>query len=35
LERGRLIEDGTQEQLIKNKHRYAELFMYQKEKYEV
>ena len=33
LEKGRLVEDGTQEQLLKNKHRYAELFQYQKEKY--
>ena len=35
LEKGRIVEDGTQEQLIKNKHRYAELFRYQQEKYDV
>ena len=33
LEKGRVVEDGTQEELLKNKHRYAELFQYQKEKY--
>ncbi|MCL1834523.1 MAG: ABC transporter ATP-binding protein/permease, partial [Oscillospiraceae bacterium] len=33
LEDGRVVEDGTQEQLIKNKQRYAELFSYQREKY--
>ena len=35
MEKGRLVEDGTQEELIKNKHRYAELFQYQKAKYEM
>jgi len=35
LEKGELIEDGTQEQLLKNKHRYAELFHYQQEKYDI
>jgi len=35
LEKGRLIEDGTQEQLLKNKHRYAELYNYQRKKYEI
>jgi len=35
LEKGRLVEDGTQEELLKNKHRYAELFQYQQEKYDV
>jgi len=33
LEEGRVAEDGTQEELLKNKQRYAELFNYQKEKY--
>ena len=33
LEKGLLVEDGTQEELLRNKHRYAELFNYQKEKY--
>jgi ABC-type multidrug transport system fused ATPase/permease subunit len=33
LENGRLLEDGTQEELMKNKHRYAELFELQKSKY--
>jgi len=35
LEKGRLVEDGTQAELLKNKHRYAELFQYQQEKYVV
>jgi ABC-type multidrug transport system fused ATPase/permease subunit len=35
LEKGRIIENGTQQELISNKHLYAELFQYQKEKYEV
>jgi len=34
LENGRVIEDGTQEQLIKNKKRFAELFKYQQTKFE-
>ena len=33
FEKGQLIEDGTQEELLKNKHRYAELYKYQQEKY--
>jgi len=33
LEKGQLVEDGTQEELLKNKHRYAELFQYQQVKY--
>lgn len=33
LEKGRLVEDGTQEQLLKSKQRYAELFQYQRGKY--
>ncbi|QNK41201.1 ABC transporter ATP-binding protein [Caproicibacter fermentans] len=35
LENGKVIEDGTQEQLLKNKCRYAELFQYQREKYQI
>jgi ABC-type multidrug transport system fused ATPase/permease subunit len=35
LEKGRIIEDGTQAQLLENKHRYAELWQYQKERYEM
>jgi len=35
LEKGRIVEDGTQEELLKNKHRYAELFRYQQEKYVI
>jgi ABC-type multidrug transport system fused ATPase/permease subunit len=34
LENGRLVENGTQAELLKNKHRYAELFALQKEKYK-
>jgi ATP-binding cassette subfamily B protein len=33
LENGQIIEQGTQEQLIKNNKRYAELFQYQQKKY--
>jgi ABC-type multidrug transport system fused ATPase/permease subunit len=33
LENGKIIEDGTQEELLKNKQRYSELFRYQQEKY--
>jgi ABC-type multidrug transport system fused ATPase/permease subunit len=33
LEEGRIVEDGTQHELIKNNKRYAELFHYQQEKY--
>jgi len=33
LENGRIVEDGTQEELLENKHRYAELFNYQRKKY--
>jgi len=33
LEKGKLVEDGTQDELLENKYRYAELFQYQKEKY--
>ena len=35
LEKGRVIEDGTQAELLKNQMRYAELFRYQQEKYMV
>jgi len=31
LEKGKIIEDGTQEELLKNKHRYAELYSYQQD----
>ncbi|MCL2189118.1 MAG: ABC transporter ATP-binding protein/permease [Defluviitaleaceae bacterium] len=34
LENGQIVEDGTQAQLLENKHRYAELFQLQKGKYE-
>jgi ABC-type multidrug transport system fused ATPase/permease subunit len=34
LEYGKIIEDGTQEQLIKNQNRYAELFHYQNKNKE-
>jgi len=33
LEKGCIVEDGTQEQLLQNKQRYAELFKYQQDKY--
>lgn len=33
LENGRILEEGTQEQLIRNNKRYAELFQYQQKKY--
>ena len=33
LEKGRLVEDGTHAELLENKHRYAELFQYQLDKY--
>lgn len=33
LEKGRVVEDGTQTELLSNKHLYAELFQYQQEKY--
>lgn len=35
MEKGRIIEDGTQAQLLKNNSRYAELFKYQQEKFQV
>ena len=35
IENGRIIEDGTQDELMKNKGRYAELFGYQQERYQV
>jgi len=34
MENGRIIEAGTQAELLANKHRFAELFAYQKEKFE-
>lgn len=33
LENGRVIESGTQKELLENSQRYAELFRYQQEKY--
>lgn len=33
MENGRILEEGTQEQLIRNNKRFAELFQYQQNKY--
>jgi len=33
LENGKVAEDGTQEQLLKNKRRFAELYKYQSDKF--
>ncbi|MCL2248952.1 MAG: ABC transporter ATP-binding protein/permease [Oscillospiraceae bacterium] len=33
LENGKVAEDGTQEQLLKNKQRFAELYKYQSDKF--
>ena len=35
LENGKVAEDGTQEQLLKNKQRFAELYKYQSDKFTV
>ena len=35
LDKGRVVEDGTQQELLKNKQQYAELFKYQQDKYLV
>jgi len=35
LEHGRIVEDGTQVELLKNKQRYAELFQLQRDKYDL
>ena len=35
MEHGRIVEDGTQAQLLANQERYAELFAMQKEKFGV
>lgn len=35
MENGQILEDGTQEQLIRNNKRYAELFQYQQKKYSI
>ena len=35
MEHGRILEDGTQAELLKNKQRYAELFQLQKDKYNI
>ena len=34
IEHGKIVEIGTQSELLKNKSRYAELFKYQQEKYK-
>lgn len=33
IEKGRIVEDGTHIDLLKNNRRYAELFRYKQEKY--
>ena len=33
LEKGKVIEDGTQGELLRNKHRFAELYKYQADKF--
>lgn len=33
LEKGKIVEDGSQSQLLKNNERYAELYRYQQEKF--
>ncbi|MBE3520321.1 MAG: ABC transporter ATP-binding protein [Firmicutes bacterium] len=35
LEKGRLVEDGTHEELLKNRRQYAELFEYEREKFQI
>ena len=35
LEKGRIVEDGTQKELLARKQKYAELFRYQQERYMV
>ena len=35
LENGKVVEFGTQEELLKRKQRYSELFRYQQEKYQI
>jgi ABC-type multidrug transport system fused ATPase/permease subunit len=35
IENGRIIEQGSQSELLRNKNRYAELFKYQQEKFKV
>lgn len=35
IENGRVIEQGSQSELLRNKNRYAELFKYQQEKFKV
>jgi ABC-type multidrug transport system fused ATPase/permease subunit len=33
LEKGKVIEDGTQSELLRNKYRFAELYKYQSDKF--
>lgn len=35
LENGKIVEDGTHENLLKNNKRYSELFRYKNEKYKL
>ena len=35
LEAGEIIEEGTQSELLKNNRRFAQLFKYQQEKFQV
>ncbi len=35
IENGKIIEDGTQEELLNNQNRYAQLFNLQKSKYQI
>jgi len=35
LENGRVVEDGTKEELLKNKKRFAELYKYQSDKFSL
>lgn len=34
LEHGKIVEDGTQRELLENPKRYAQLYQYQKEKFQ-
>lgn len=35
LEKGQIVEDGTHRQLLKNNERYAQLYRYQQEKFNI